>query len=132
MSEVMLLHFDQRMPIYLQVLDWFKKRIVMGEFKRGESIPSRRALLTALKIHPNTPQKVYKKLEEQQLITTERNVPCKVTMDQSVIDQARTELLDNAVKQFVESIHAVQISLDEGLINFEKEYTIRKGSELDA
>ncbi|MCT4791043.1 MULTISPECIES: GntR family transcriptional regulator [Exiguobacterium] len=128
----MLLHFNKRIPIYLQVLDWFKKRIVMGEFKRGESIPSRRALAATLKIHPNTAQKVYKELEEQQLITTELNVPSKVTMDQSVIDQARTELLDNTVTQFVESIRALQISLEEGLINFEKEYTIRKGSELDA
>jgi DNA-binding transcriptional regulator YhcF (GntR family) len=128
----MLLHFDQRIPIYLQVLDWFKKRIIIGEFKRGQSIPSRRALATALKIHPNTAQKVYKKLEEQQLITTERNVQSRVTMDQSVIDQARTELLDNAVTQFVESIHALQISLEEGLINFEKESNNRKGSELDA
>lgn len=126
------MHFDQRIPIYLQVLDWFKKRIVIGEFKRGQSIPSRRALATALKIHPNTAQKVYKKLEEQQLITTERNVQSRVTMDQSVIDQARTELLDNAVTQFVESIHALQISLEEGLINFEKESNNRKGSELDA
>lgn len=126
------MHFDQRIPIYLQVLDWFKKRIIIGEFKRGQSIPSRRALATALKIHPNTAQKVYKKLEEQQLITTERNVQSRVTMDQSVIDQARTELLDNAVTQFVESIHALQISLEEGLINFEKESNNRKGSELDA
>lgn len=53
-------------------------------------------------------------------------------MDQSVIDKARTELLDNTVTQFVESIRTLQISLEEGLINFKKEYTIRKGSELDA
>lgn len=128
----MLLHFDQRTSISLQVLDWFKKRIVMGELKKGDTIPSRRALAIALKIHPNTAQKVYKELERQQLITTERYVLSRVTMDQSVIDQVRTELLNNAVKQFVGSIHSIQISLEEVLINFEKEYTIRKGSELDA
>lgn len=59
----MLLHFNKRIPIYLQVLDLFKKRIVTGEFKRGESIPSRRALVATLKIHPNTAQKVYKELD---------------------------------------------------------------------
>lgn len=128
----MLLHFDQLTPIYLQVLYWFKKRIVMGEFKREESIPSRRALASELKIHPNTAQKVYKELEEQRLITTDRNVPSKVTMDQSIIDRARIELLENAVKQFVESIYAIQIPLEEVIINFEKEYNIRKRSELDA
>jgi len=128
----MLLHFDQRTPIYLQVLYWFKKRIVMGEFQRGESIPSRRALASELKIHPNTAQKVYKELEEQLLITTDRNVLSKVTLDQSIIDRARTELLENAVKQFVDSIYAIQIPLEEVIINFEKEYNIRKRSELDA
>lgn len=128
----MLLHFDQRTPIYLQVLYWFKKRIVMGEFQRGESIPSRRVLASELKIHPNTAQKVYKELEEQLLITTDRNVLSKVTLDQSIIDRARTELLENAVKQFVDSIYAIQIPLEEVIINFEKEYNIRKRSELDA
>lgn len=128
----MLLHFDQRTPIYLQVLYWFKKRIVMGEYKRGESIPSRRALANELKIHPNTAQKVYKELEDQRLITTDRNVPSKVTLDQSIIDRVRIELLENAVKQFVESIYAIQIPLEEVIINFEKEYNIRKRSELDA
>jgi len=126
------LEFNQRSPVYIQVLYWFKKRIVTGEFKSGESIPSRRALATELKINPNTAQKVYRELEEQQLITTERNVPSKITMDQAIIDRVRTELLDDAVKQFVDAIHMIEVPLNDIIVHFKREYTIRKRGEIDA
>lgn len=126
------MEFNQRSPVYIQVLYWFKKRIVTGEFKSGESIPSRRALATELKINPNTAQKVYRELEEQQLITTERNVPSKITMDQAIIDRVRTEILDDAVKQFVDAIHMIEVPLTDIIVHFKREYTIRKRGEIDA
>ncbi|WP_313351291.1 GntR family transcriptional regulator [Exiguobacterium sp.] len=82
------MQFDQRSPVYLQVVRWFKQRIATEELQSGQEIPSRREIAAQLGINPNTAQKAYKEMEEQQLITTERNVPSKITRDRCLKSMA--------------------------------------------
>ncbi|KQS23506.1 GntR family transcriptional regulator [Exiguobacterium sp. Leaf187] len=126
------LEFDQRSPVYLQVIRWFKERIATGEFVGGQEIPSRRALAAELGINPNTAQKVYKEMEEQQLITTERNVPSRITTDPQVVERVRSELLSEAVAQFVTAVQAIQVPLDEVMSTVQNVYQTNERGELDA
>ena len=73
----MELNINSRDPVYLQVVRYFKEQIATGKLNAGEEIPSRRELAGMLKINPNTAQKAYKEMEEQRLITTERNFPSR-------------------------------------------------------
>lgn len=126
------MEFDQRSPVYLQVIRWFKERIATGEFVGGQEIPSRRALAAELGINPNTAQKVYKEMEEQQLITTERNVPSRITTDPQVVERVRSELLSEAVAQFVTAVQAIQVPLDEVMSTVQTVYQTNERGELDA
>ncbi|WP_200934657.1 MULTISPECIES: GntR family transcriptional regulator [Exiguobacterium] len=126
------MEFDQRSPVYLQVIRWFKERIATGEFVGGQEIPSRRALAAELGINPNTAQKVYKEMEEQQLITTERNVPSRITTDPQVVERVRSELLSEAVAQFVTAVQAIQVPLDEVMSTVQNVYQTNERGELDA
>jgi len=126
------LEFDQRSPVYLQVIRWFKERIATGEFVGGQEIPSRRALAAELGINPNTAQKVYKEMEEQQLITTERNVPSRITTDPQVVERVRSELLSEAVAEFVTAVQAIQVPLDEVMSTVQNVYHTNERGELDA
>jgi len=126
------LEFDQRSPVYLQVIRWFKERIATREFVGGQEIPSRRALAAELGINPNTAQKVYKEMEEQQLITTERNVPSRITTDPQVVERVRSELLSEAVSQFVTAVQAIQVPLDEIMSTVQNVYQTNERGELDA
>lgn len=126
------MQFDQRSPVYLQVIRWFKERIATGEFVGGQEIPSRRALATELGINPNTAQKVYKEMEEQQLITTERNVPSRITTDPRVVERVRSELLNEAVAQFVTAVQAIQVPLDEVMTTVQDVYQTNERGELNA
>ena len=81
----MIIQFNTRAPVYMQVVDYFKKKMALGELQAGEEMPSRRELATELKINPNTVQKAFKEMEEQQLITTERNRPSRVTTGEHVL-----------------------------------------------
>ena len=126
------MEFDQRSPVYLQVIRWFKERIATGEFIGGQEIPSRRALAAELGINPNTAQKVYKEMEEQQLITTERNVPSRITTDPQVVERVRSELLSEAVAQFVTAVQAIQVPLDEVMSTVQNVYQTNERGELDA
>jgi len=61
----MLISLDYRsgQPIYLQVVEGYKRLILSGVVKEGEKLPSVRELSTKLAINPNTIQRAYRELE---------------------------------------------------------------------
>lgn len=102
--------FNNREPVYIQVIRYFKVLLATGKLKPGEEIPSRRELANMMKINATTAQKVYKEMEDQGLIKTERNFPSVVTNDMSIVKGLRKELLDEATTQFIEAVVAVEVS----------------------
>ncbi len=116
------MQFNTRAPVYLQVVDYFKKKMALGELKAGDEMPSRRELANDLKINPNTVQKAFKEMEDQQLITTERNRPSRVTTDGTVLAQIRSEIVDDAVAVFVEAIQELDVSVDELVDKIKRQY----------
>ncbi|MFC4681817.1 GntR family transcriptional regulator [Exiguobacterium aestuarii] len=118
----MNMQFNTRAPVYLQVVDYFKKKMALGELKAGDEMPSRRELANDLKINPNTVQKAFKEMEDQQLITTERNRPSRVTTDVTILAQIRSEIVDDAVAVFVESIQELDVSVDELVEKIKRQY----------
>ncbi|QHW30367.1 GntR family transcriptional regulator [Paenibacillus rhizovicinus] len=105
--------FNNRDPVYLQVVRHFKEEIATGHLAKGQIIPSRRELAATLQINPNTAQKAYKEMEEQGLIVTEGNSPSRITSDERVLQSIRGELIADAVDAFVASIHNIHVPVDE-------------------
>ncbi|WP_455331791.1 GntR family transcriptional regulator [Exiguobacterium profundum] len=118
----MNMQFNTRTPVYLQVVDYFKKKMALGKLKAGDEMPSRRELANDLKINPNTVQKAFKEMEDQQLITTERNRPSRVTTDDGILAQIRSEIVDDAVAVFVEAIQELDVSVDELVDKIKRQY----------
>jgi len=118
----MQFELDNRAPVYVQVIQYFKQQIASGEIKMGEEIPSRRELARLLKINPNTVQRAYREMEEAGLIYTDGNLPSKVTMDKEIIQRTKNELLTNAVNEFIRSVQPIQIPLPELLELIKEKY----------
>ncbi len=116
------MQFNTRAPVYLQVVDYFKKKMALGELRAGDEMPSRRELANDLKINPNTVQKAFKEMEDQQLITTERNRPSRVTTDDVILKHIRSEIVDDAVAIFVEAIQELDVSVDELVEKIKRQY----------
>src|SRR5699024_4131076 len=116
------LKLDNRSPVYVQVIQYFKERIASGALEMNEEIPSRRELANQLKINPNTVQRAYKEMEEAGLIYTEGNMPSRITKDEQVITQVRISLLNEAIKNFITSVHALNIPLEELVPLIEENY----------
>lgn len=55
-------------PIYEQIVDKFKELIINQVLETDEKLPSVRELAQQLTINPNTIQKAYRELENQELI----------------------------------------------------------------
>lgn len=109
----MKIQFNNREPVYIQVIRYFKEQIATGQLIAGEEIPSRRELGALLKINPNTAQRAYKEMEDALLIHTERNKPSRLTFDQDILDGIRSELIHESIDTFVQSIRSINVPLDE-------------------
>lgn len=114
--------FNNRDPVYVQVIRHFKEQIAKGFFSPGQDIPSRRELANQLKINPNTVQRAYKEMEEQQLIYTEGNMPSCITKDETVLKSVREELISEAVQVFISSIKSINAPLPEVMELVQKKY----------
>jgi GntR family transcriptional regulator len=114
--------FNNRDPVYLQVVRHFKEEIATGKLAAGQEIPSRRELAGLFQINPNTAQRAYKEMEMQSLITTEGNSPSRITTDQSVLNLIRSELLQEAVDVFVGSVMKITVPMDELLQLVKEKY----------
>lgn len=118
----MKVKFNNRDPVYVQVIQHFKEQIAKGELEPGEEIPSRRELASQLKINPNTAQRAYKEMEEAGLIFTEGNLPSRITKDEQVLKSVREELIMEAVDAFVLSMRNIHVPLADVLRMIEEKY----------
>jgi GntR family transcriptional regulator len=109
----MEIKFNNRDPVYVQVVRHFKQQIATNMLEPGQEMPSRREMARELKINPNTVQRAYKEMEEQGLIYTEGNLPSKVTKDEKMLQSVREELILEAVDKFITAIHSIQVPFDE-------------------
>ena len=114
--------FNNRDPVYLQVVRHFKEQIATGAIVAGQEVPSRREIAAGLKINPNTAQRAYKEMEEQGLIYTERNHPSRITTDQAILNGVREELILQAIEVFLESVKPINVPVDELLELVKEKY----------
>ncbi|WP_411168958.1 GntR family transcriptional regulator [Clostridium sp. MB05] len=103
----MVLELNSKEPIYLQIIAYIKKKIVSGELRGGERVLSVREYATELKVNPNTVQKVYAELENQNLIYTQRGIGKFVTEDENIINDLRQELFNETIDKFIEDSKAL-------------------------
>ncbi|MCZ8520431.1 MULTISPECIES: GntR family transcriptional regulator [Paenibacillus] len=109
----MRITFNNRDPVYLQVVRHFKEQIVTGRLAAGQEIPSRRELAGLLQINPNTAQRAYKEMEEQQLIITEGNSPSRITMDTHILHSLREELIHESIDAFIGEVINIAVPAEE-------------------
>ena len=57
------MEYNTASPTYLQVINELKKRMVKGELKPGEKMPSNRELAVLFKVNQNTAARIYREME---------------------------------------------------------------------
>ena len=60
--------YNDKRPIYEQIVDYFKEMILKGVYTTDMQLPSVRSLAVENSINPNTIQKAYTELERQNFI----------------------------------------------------------------
>lgn len=93
--------FDNKLPIYTQIVDYLKGKIVSGDIKEGEKLPSVREIATSLKVNPNTVQRSYQVLESQNIVFTQRGKGSFVTENKDKIKEVKLSMASEIVNNFI-------------------------------
>lgn len=94
-------------PIYTQILEEMKKRIVSGYYQPGDKLLAVRELAQEAKVNPNTMQKALSELERDGLVYTVRTTGRYITEDAAFIVETKKDIASSHVKFFCQQMTAL-------------------------
>lgn len=104
---------DEGRPIYPQLMDEIRFRIITEVYKAGDKIPSVRELAVEAKVNANTMQKALTELEREGLVLTSRSTGRTVTEDTEKIRLIRKEMAEKEIDRFVAYMQGLGFTLEE-------------------
>lgn len=98
------MEYNTASPIYLQVINELKKRMVKGELKPGEKMPSNRKLAVLFKVNQNTAARIYREMESMGLCYTKRGIGTFVSEEDDMISGLKKEMAEELVRNFMQEM----------------------------
>lgn len=109
----MNLEFDDKMPIYLQIMDRIKMDIVTEKLKAKDKLPSVREMAMTLKVNPNTLQRAYQELERLGIVYTQRGMGTFVGEKNNMVDELKEEMAKEVMDSFILGMKRLGFKEDE-------------------
>jgi len=106
-NELWHTHFDERSPIYEQIVMKFCRSLIKGDLSPGDRIPSIRELAIALKVNTNTVQRAYQEMERRQLIYSKRGTGYFIMEGENMVAEIKTEMVKDVVSRFLEEMRSL-------------------------
>ncbi len=88
--------------MYLQIMEQIKQRVAVGEWARGQEIPSIRQLAVDLRISVITVKRAYLELEREGVIVTQQGKGSIVAPDPGLSTRLYGKELDKLIVQVVQ------------------------------
>lgn len=104
---------DNKSPIYLQIIKYIQRKIIIGELNPGDTIPSRREMALELKVNLNTVQRAYKEMEQMGIINTFKNYQSNITTNEQILKNIKLELINESLDQFIDNMKSIKLSKEE-------------------
>lgn len=97
-------NFKEDRPIYTQLLEQIQARIVTGQYKLGERLPSVRELAAEAGVNPNTMQRALAELERIGLVYSQRTSGRMITDDAQKIGEMKMQLAQDVIEEFLQNM----------------------------
>lgn len=88
-------------PVWTQITEQMRQRIVAGVYPSGEKLPSVRDLAMDAGVNPNTMQRALAQLEADGLAVSNRTSGRAVTDDEEAIFAARVKMADEKIDEYL-------------------------------
>ncbi|KIC90708.1 GntR family transcriptional regulator [Flavihumibacter solisilvae] len=101
--------------IYLQIVDYICEKMLLGEYREEEKIPSVRELAVQLEVNPNTVARAYDFLKQQQIIFDKRGIGYFIGPDSKEIalEYRKKEFSEKELPALFRTMHMLGLSLPE-------------------
>ena len=111
--------FVSALPIYLQIIQDLKQKIVSGEWPPNTRVPPVRELSVSFGVNPNTAQRALSELEREGLLRTERTSGRFITDDKELTNRVRGEMASSYAEEFLTRMSLIGFKAEEavGLLN---------------
>ena len=97
-------NFDSERPIYTQLLEQIRLRIISGKYPPGSRLPSVRELAMEAAVNPNTMQKALSELEQSGLLYSQRTSGRFVTENTALMEDIRRQTAKTYLSDFMEKM----------------------------
>lgn len=105
--------FSSNIPIYIQIMNEVKLKIVSGVWESGQRLQSVSELAVEFSVNPNTMQKALSELEREGLLYTERTSGRYVSQDKEKIKKARDEMAKEYTENYYNLMKKLGYAKDE-------------------
>lgn len=102
-------------PIYAQLVEQVKLRMVSGLYPAGSKLPSVRDLAAEASVNPNTMQRALAQLETEGLIFSQRTSGRFVTKEEEKIMELKTALAKGVIRDFLIQMERLGFSKEEAV-----------------
>ena len=122
--------FKEDRPIYTQLLEQIQARIVTGQYKLGERLPSVRELAAEAGVNPNTMQRALAELERIGLVYSQRTSGRMITDDAQKIGEMKMQLAQDVIEEFLQNMKKLGYEQKE-IAQLIEQYPIGKRKETE-
>jgi GntR family transcriptional regulator len=125
------LAFDPSRPIYRQIISGYLKKMIRGDLRRGDKIPSQREYAEIAKVNPNTVQRAYREMEQQDIVETVRGQGTFVKISDQSLERSKTEMAREYVRHYLLEMRELGFDDQEIISRLVSEITAEGGKPRD-
>lgn len=103
-------------PIYLQVIRELQKKMIKGELKPGDKMPSNRELAVLYKVNQNTAARIYREMESEGYCYTKRGIGTFVSEEESMFENLKKEMADEVLHNFMREMKDLGFKKDDIIV----------------
>ena len=111
---------DNNKPVYIQLVEQLKVKIISGEIELDSKLDSVRSLAADAMVNPNTMQKALAELEREGFVYSKRTSGRFVTDNKELIEKERKNLVKDNVKKTLDTLINLGYTNEEILILVEE------------
>ena len=109
------MEFKESPAIYIQIAEFVCEQILLKKWKLGDKIISIRELAVQMQVNPNTVQRAYDLLQQQNIITNKRGIGYFTEDDamERILTFRREQFVENELPVFMRNIFLLKIDFKE-------------------
>lgn len=100
-------------PIWIQLKEQLGRKIISGEYKGGDKLPSVRELAKEAGVNPNTMQRALAALDSEGLTITNRTSGRVIADDPQKVEEFRREIAQEMIDTCKKNLAELGYSMDE-------------------